>query len=455
MGHIFISYSHRDKDYVHSLQKALQKEGFEVWIDDRIDYGAEWPKVIQKHLDECDAFIVVVSENAYESKWVQNELARAGRKKKPFFPLLLQGDPWLSVEATQYVDVTGGSLPDERFYQRLALVVSRNEIGKDGSSVKTKSKVDFRWLGIGGIILFVLIFGGFGLNYLIKNLPVATATVPATNDTPTFELATSTEVSFTPKPSPTETAIPITTPGIGSTMVGEKGEILVYVPAGEFTMGSDVSSNEQPIHTVYLDAFWIDQTEVTNAMYAKCVSDNGACKEPINASSSTHSSYYGNSEFSNYPVIYVDWNMAKAYCSWADRRLPTEAEWEKAARGTEALTYPWGEGVDCDKANYSSSCVGDTVPVKSYPNGVSPYGAYDMAGNVWEWVNDYYQSDYYTILGGSASNPQGPSSGDIRVLRGGSWFYVDNYVRSANRGRGNPAVTSVDLGFRCARGTSP
>jgi hypothetical protein len=111
---VFISYSHRDNDYVHKLQKALQGEGFDVWIDDRIDYGTEWPKVIQKHLDECDAFIVVVSENAFESKWVQNEVARASRRKKPFFPLLLQGDPWLSVEATQYVDVTDGSLPNEK-----------------------------------------------------------------------------------------------------------------------------------------------------------------------------------------------------------------------------------------------------------------------------------------------------------------------------------------------------
>jgi hypothetical protein len=293
MGHIFISYSHRDKDYVHSLQKALQKEGFEVWIDDRIDYGTEWPKVIQKHLDQCDAFIVVVSENAYESKWVQNELARAGRKKKPFFPLLLQGDPWLSVEATQYVDVTDGSLPDERFYQRLALVVPRNEIGKEKPIVKKESKVDFRLLGIGGIILFVLIFGGLGLNYLIKKDMVETPL--SVSDTPTFELATLTDVPFTSTPQPTETLIATPALGIGSTMIGEKGETLVYVPAGEFTMGSDVNPDEKPIHTVYLDAFWIDQTEVTNKQYKACV-DAGKCEQPISKGSYKHPSYYGNYE---------------------------------------------------------------------------------------------------------------------------------------------------------------
>lgn len=127
MGHIFISYSHKDKAYIHKLQEALRNEGFEVWVDDRIDYGTEWPKVIQKHLDECDAFIIVVSDNAYESKWVQNELARAERKKKPFFPLLLSGDPWLTVEATQYFDVSNKSLPTEKFYERLALVTPRRK----------------------------------------------------------------------------------------------------------------------------------------------------------------------------------------------------------------------------------------------------------------------------------------------------------------------------------------
>ncbi len=125
MGHIFISYSHKDKEYVHKLQEALLEKGFDAWVDDRIDYGTEWPKVVQDKLDGCDGFIVVVSENAYESTWVQNEVARAGRKGKPFFPLLLQGDPWLSVEATQYVNVTGGTLPPEKFYERLGTVTQR------------------------------------------------------------------------------------------------------------------------------------------------------------------------------------------------------------------------------------------------------------------------------------------------------------------------------------------
>jgi formylglycine-generating enzyme required for sulfatase activity len=236
-------------------------------------------------------------------------------------------------------------------------------------------------------------------------------------------------------------------------MLGAHGETLVYVPAGEFTMGSDNgNSDEKPIHTVYLDAFWIDQTEVTNKQYKDCV-DAGMCEPPSDTSSYKHPSYYGNSEFDDYPVIYVNWDKANRYCevwSGTGADLPTEAQWEKAARGTDQRTYPWGEDISCNKTNYNN-CVGATSPVKNYPNNMSPYGAYDMAGNVWEWVNDYYQGDYYTVMGDNASNPKGPVSGTSRVLRGGSWYDIDNYVRSAIRLGSGPTVTDFYSGFRCAR----
>jgi len=128
MGHIFISYSHKDKDYVHKLQEALKSEGFDVWIDDRIDYGDEWPIVIQERLDACDAFILVATENSFKSKWVQKEVTRAQRINKPFFPLLLSGDTWLSIESTQYVDVKNQELPPKKFYERLAHVAPRRNV---------------------------------------------------------------------------------------------------------------------------------------------------------------------------------------------------------------------------------------------------------------------------------------------------------------------------------------
>ena len=219
-------------------------------------------------------------------------------------------------------------------------------------------KLNVRLFGIGGIVLACLLLAMFGGNYLFNQIDSPVTTIPASA---TEFIADITEPS-TPAPTKTFTPVPPTftpTPGIGSTKNGEDGMTLVFVPAGEFTMGE--GSGE---HEVILDDFWIDQTEVTNAMYAQCV-EAGDCSPPASVKSYTHDSYYGNSEFDDYPVIYVDWNQANAYCSWAGRRLPTEAEWEKAARGIDGRTYPWGEGIDCDNANYNFSCVGDTSPVKN------------------------------------------------------------------------------------------
>ncbi|HOU00771.1 MAG TPA: bifunctional serine/threonine-protein kinase/formylglycine-generating enzyme family protein, partial [Anaerolineaceae bacterium] len=268
------------------------------------------------------------------------------------------------------------------------------------STRKSKTGV---WLAVGGglalILLIIFCILGGWISSMINGAPsVGTEAYAAT-------------------PAPTKTPVL----GVGSTMVSQvDGMTLVYVPAGEFTMGSPDGvgiSDEHPQHQVYLDAYWIDQTEVTNAMYEECVND-GDCTEPSSYSSYTRDSYYGNTQYADYPVIYVNWNQAQDYCEWAGRELPTEAQWEKAARGTDGRIYPWGDGSPDESLANFAGIIGDTTEVGSYPDGASPYGALDIAGNVWEWVLDRYGEAYYSDS--LTSNPVGPSIGITRVLRGGS-----------------------------------
>lgn len=221
---------------------------------------------------------------------------------------------------------------------------------------------------------------------------------------------------------------------------------------------SAAQDEETPQHVVYLDAYWIDQTEVTNAQYAMCIA-SGSCSTPKENGSLSQSSYYDNPLFATYPVIFVSWSQAAAYCTWAGRRLPTEAMWEKAARGPDGLIYPWGNTFDGVKANfcdincrdpwkddlYDDGYV-DTSPVGDYPAGASIYGAFDMAGNVYEWVADWFEP-YRRIR---QENPIGPLSGSEHIIRGGSWGDDSAHIRTAVRSHVNVPESSNFIGFRCA-----
>ncbi len=237
------------------------------------------------------------------------------------------------------------------------------------------------------------------------------------------------------------------------TRVFTDGAPMVFVPAGEFTMGSSDAdslafSNEKPQHMVFLDSFWMDKFEATNAQYKKCV-DARKCAAPRDRASSTRTYYYGNSQFDDYPVVYVAWNDAKNYCEWAGKRLPTEAEWEEAAHGMEGRIYSWGNTFDASKLNSSDGKRGDTTAVGSYLAGASPYEIMDLAGNVWEWVADWYDEKYYA--NSPRNNPTGPSSGLSRVMRGGAWDSNQNKVRAAVRSDLPPTTGYFVVGFRCAR----
>jgi formylglycine-generating enzyme required for sulfatase activity len=228
---------------------------------------------------------------------------------------------------------------------------------------------------------------------------------------------------------------------------------MVYVPAGKFWMGSSdadkqADDDERPQHEVDLDAVWIDKFEVTNAQYKRCV-DAGKCSAPRESKSYTRSSYYGNAQYDNYPAIYVTWENATQYCAFAKKQLPTEAQWEKAARGADKRIYPWGDTFDGTKLNSwdSTPRPGDTTAVGSYPSGASPYGAMDMAGNVWEWVADWYDANYYK--NSPARNPKNETAGPDRVVRGGSWLYDATLVRAAGRIFDYPVGWFDNVGFRC------
>jgi formylglycine-generating enzyme required for sulfatase activity len=239
---------------------------------------------------------------------------------------------------------------------------------------------------------------------------------------------------------------------------------MVYVPGGTFRMGStDGNSDEQPVHSVTLDSFWIDRTEVTNAQFAAFLNEQGNQTEGgvtwLDQEDETclieqvSGEYRPKSGYDDHPVINVSWYGANAYCEWAGARLPTEAEWEYAARGPDGYTYPWGNDTPTCELAHFVGCSGDTVAVDSLPRGASWCEALGMAGNVWEWVNDWYHSDYYDVS--PSSNPPGPDAGDSKVLRGGAWSSYAYEVRSAHRSRYFPLSRLEDWGFRCVGASTP
>ncbi|MFC2063621.1 SUMF1/EgtB/PvdO family nonheme iron enzyme [Chloroflexota bacterium] len=440
MAQVFISYSRKDLEFVQRLAVDIKAAGMDVWYDlSGLEVGSRWGQEIQKALRASQYFIVVLSPNSSISEWVEREFLYASNLKLKVIPILYQPCelPMWSLNL-HFIDMQGkkysrnypelqNSLGIESDTSEAQRKLTDTDASRGRTQQPTSSKTKLRPVVLMAFLAVVLL-ASLGI-WAIPQLKILQS------------------------PSPTFTPTPVLQ--IGSTWERPvDGMLMVYVPEGEFKMGSADSdllalNNEKPQHTISLDAFWIDQTEVTNAMYSKCVS-SGQCSPPISFISDTRTSYYDDVDYQDHPVIWVSWNQASEYCTWGGGRLPSEAEWEKAARGTDGNTYPWGEGIDSSLVNYGQN-VGDTTEVGSYPGGASPFGALDMAGNVWEWVNDWYDSEYYRSS--SAKNLMGPASGQDRVFRGGSWFDID-YLRSAFRSYSSPDSSGNRLGFRCARDMS-
>lgn len=292
------------------------------------------------------------------------------------------------------------------------------------------------------VILCVIVGGGLFLGYKGQG-PLSFLAKPTATATPT-QIPTK-EPTLVPTLKPTVEVVITPTLGVGSTIMNERDHaVAVYIPEGRFQMGGDQEGDEKPMHGVSLDAYYIYQYEVTNSMYSQCVED-GSCEVPS-------CDYFWDSEFQSFPVACVRWQDAVDYCEWAGGRLPTEAEWEKAARGgLGGKTYPWGnEEPTCKPGKINGAqfeaCSGDTVPVGSFaPNG---YGLYDMAGNVWEWTSSCYDPYPYT-----ETNETSTCVENTRVLRGGGWLDYAYSLRVTDRIRNYPGDLKdgslAYYGFRC------
>ncbi|HEX7767812.1 MAG TPA: SUMF1/EgtB/PvdO family nonheme iron enzyme [Nitrospira sp.] len=246
--------------------------------------------------------------------------------------------------------------------------------------------------------------------------------------------------------------------GLEKEVKGKDGAPMVLIPEGSFPMGvphgdRDGGRDEYPRHDVFVNNFYIDKFELTNGRYLEFVKAINH-RIPQNPKNATRNLWQGDTiteSLADRPVVNVDWADAQAYCQWAGKRLPTEAEWEKAAKGTADRRFPWGNVEPTNKhLNFNQQWIGEKtlMPVGSYELGKSPFGVYDMAGNVWEWVNDWYDAKYYEKS--PAKNPTGPDSGTKRVLRGSGWQNETPTVRIFTRVDSDPTIRNESTGFRCA-----
>jgi len=347
-------------------------------------------------------------------------------------------------------DVLASSIRTERLREQMTGKMERNlqDASSSGPQPASQKKTLLFIISGLGILGLLVVFGGY---WFIKSNPGMFSAAPTatqqvtpspTVDIPTETLEPTLAVTDTPA-LPTETPIP-------SEITDSKNVPMRLIPAGEFTMGSNDTGDvgSQPATKIDLEAFYIDKYEVTNEMYDACVYAV-ECRKPQRTGSVTRSTYFDNPVFAKYPVIYVDWKMAKAYCEWRGARLPTEAEWEKAARGTDARIYPWtGEALDCSYANIPG-CVGDTAQVDQYEKGQSIYGLFGMSGNVWEWTSTLYDLYPYD----STDGREDPKATGQRIVRGGSWYQFGGNagnVRVDTRLKLDPAYLGAYVGIRCA-----
>jgi len=498
---VLISHSSRDRQVARELYLQLNAEGWmDLWfIESNLLPSQNWDLEIREAVKNCNVVIVLISKNStkreayfYPNPGFVHDMLQSRRKKKVIvIPLKLENTKiptyFETSGAINYFPKNQRQLAYPQVLERLRTYAAQYGFSMDNRVQDVVSEQGLQWSPTvwkeqGGLdeelpddeylvqkltlppskltkrifgeinilscslltigVLAVVAVVGFTFNYFIKDGSRSPVAAPVISRASTLG----------PLPTPT--------PGVGSARISPgDGMRMVFVPAGEFIMGGDAYFDERPIRLVTLDSFWIDQTEVTNAMFADFLNQWGNRKEGGDAWLDTtdedvrihliNGFWRSEQLYENHPVVEVTWFGANAYCSWAGRRLPTEAEWEKSARGIQGNIFPWGnKDPTPDLLNFNNN-FGDTTKVGSYPRGAGPYGALDTAGNVWEWVADRHSRTYYSSS--PLENPLGPDTGFFRVLRGGGWNSRDTYVRSMHRNRGAPTISHHFVGFRCAQ----
>ncbi|NIM16445.1 MAG: SUMF1/EgtB/PvdO family nonheme iron enzyme [Candidatus Aminicenantes bacterium] len=437
---VFISYATDKGDSTGSKERQaadmicsrLESEGIRCWIAPRdILPGDDWLDSIIDAVEKSEVVVLVFSANANHSQWVKDEIKLALDKNIKIIPFRIddvspQGGLRILKVRCQWLDAY--TPPLDKHIEQLVTVVCQYL----GIEPKKATK------GKEGII--------------VKKQPEpGKEKIKKPGEMPEDVEAVKSKAKKVYKNKK----------GFWEADYGD-GIIMVYIPPGEFTMGSNDYDDEKPPHTVFLDGYWMGKYAVTFDQYDKFCGETDQEKPGDEG--------WGREKR---PVIYVSWHDAAAYCDWLSEKiglkfkLPTEAQWEKAARGTDSRTYPWGNSPPSgDKVNFADKQawlkekfdwadknIDDgyayTAPVGSFPKGASPYGLLDMAGNVWEWCNDWYAEDYYK--NSPRKNPQGPESGTGRVIRGGSWLVDAAYIRCAYRSDYHPYGRYYVMGFRLSQ----
>ncbi len=426
---VFISYATQKGDYTESKDRqvadkvciALESEGIQCWIAPRnIMPGDDWVNSIIDAVEKSEVVVLIFSSNANYSPWVNDEIKLALDKNIKIIPFRIddvppQGALRVLKVRSQWMDAY--TPPLEKYLKKLIEVIQRH-LGKEPKKTTKKT----------------------------KDQPEIVKVKADEKDKENKDKSAKEKIKELEEMS--KDVRDVASRGI-KVEKNKKGLweayyqdeiVMVYIPPGEFTMGSNDYDDEKPPHNVFLDGYWMGKYEVTFDQYDKY------CEETRKKES--YDEGWGRGKR---PIINVSWKDAKAYCDWLAKKtglkfkLPTEAQWEKAARGEDGRKYPWGNRVSKSLANYNFN-VGKTSPVGSYPKGASPYGLLDMAGNVLEWCNDWFDKDYYK--NSPYKNPLGPENGPVRVSRGGDWSDDADDLRCAYRSYGFPSVRAFVVGFR-------